>query len=89
MVGLNDNLLYHHVNVLGNALGKLRVLLENSVGEFCWRILLENSVGEFWSLTPQAEFSARLNQKTGTPSKHSTQEAIRQYKIPLASNVAM
>jgi hypothetical protein len=76
MVGLNDNLLYHHVNVLGNALGKLRVLLENSVGEF-------------WSLTPQAEFSARLNQKTGTPSKHSTQEAIRQYKIPLASNVAM
>ena len=43
MVGLNDNLLYHHVNVLGNALGKLRVLLENSVGEFCWRILLENS----------------------------------------------
>ena len=76
MVGLNDNLLYHHVNVLGNALGKLRVLLENSVGEF-------------WSLTPQAEFSARLNQQTGTPSKHSTQEAIRQYKIPLASNVAM
>ena len=63
--------------------------VESSVGEFCWRILLENSVGEFWSLTPQAEFSARLNQKTGTPSKHSTQEAIRQYKIPLASNVAM